>query len=73
MKNVKGGDSTAGGRTVCVTCSDTIGGAPHNVMCTKEKPGQVCFDSYGATNGLYCSNLNSGGFNFYDCPSGIGA
>lgn len=69
MKNVRGG-STAGGRTVCVTCSDTVGGDPHNVMCTKEQPGQVCYDSYGATNGLFCGYFGSGEFSFIKCPSG---
>lgn len=72
MKDVRGG-STAGGRTVCVECSDTVGGDPHNVMCTKERPGQVCTAQYGATNGLYCSYpYGIQGSSFYKCPSGSG-
>jgi hypothetical protein len=74
MKNVKGGNSSAGGRTVCVSCGDTPGYYNQvlgNVMCTKEKPGQVCVAMYGTGhNGLMCMDMVSYDYVPYNCPVG---
>jgi hypothetical protein len=70
MKDVLGG-STAGGRTVCVTCSETIGGDPHNVMCVGQRADQLCVTSNTTSfNGIMCVSLTTGFPNPILCPAG---
>lgn len=70
MKNVVGG-KPAGGSTTCVTCSDTPGywNQHGNVMCSANPSGMTCHDTYGTgTNGILCSNLNTGEVSYSGCP-----